>query len=103
MQTGKGKWVFSNWPTKGTVFLDEIGEMDLSVQAKLLRVLQEKEVCRLGDDRVIPVDIRIISATNKDLSELVREKAFREDLLYRLNVLELKLPPLRNRRGDIPS
>ena len=98
----EGKMGIFELAHKGTVFLDEIGEMDLSVQAKLLRVLQEKEVCRLGDDRVIPVDIRIISATNKDLSELVREKAFREDLLYRLNVLELKLPPLRNRRGDIP-
>lgn len=98
----EGKMGIFELAHKGTVFLDEIGEMDLSVQAKLLHVLQEKEVCRLGDDRVIPVDIRIISATNKDLSELVREKAFREDLLYRLNVLELKLPPLRNRRGDIP-
>ena len=74
----------------------------MNVQAKLLRVLQEREVCRLGDDKIIPVDIRIISATNKDLEELVRQKLFREDLLYRLNVLELRLPPLRERTGDIP-
>lgn len=87
---------------RGTVFLDEIGEMDLNVQAKLLRVLQEREVCRLGDDRIIPVDIRIISATNKNLYELVEQKLFREDLLYRLNVLELNLPPLRSRTGDVP-
>ena len=86
----------------GTLFLDEIGEIPTSVQAKLLRVLQEREVCRLGDDKIIPVDIRIISATNKDLEELVRQKLFREDLLYRLNVLELRLPPLRERTGDIP-
>ena len=86
----------------GTLFLDEIGEIPTSVQAKLLRVLQEREVCRLGDDKIIPVDIRIISATNKNLEELVRQKLFREDLLYRLNVLELRLPPLRERTGDIP-
>ncbi|WP_085832965.1 sigma 54-interacting transcriptional regulator [Clostridium merdae] len=87
----------------GTVFLDEIGEMNIDVQAKLLRVLQEKEISRLGDHKIIPIDVRVISATNKNLEELVRERKFREDLLYRLNVLELNLPPLRDRKEDIPS
>ena len=98
----EGKMGIFEMAHRGTVFLDEIGEMDLNVQAKLLRVLQEREVCRLGDDKIIPVDIRIISATNKNLEELVQQKLFREDLLYRLNVLELRLPPLRERIEDIP-
>ena len=87
----------------GTVFLDEIGEMNIDVQAKLLRVLQEKEISRLGDNKIVPIDVRVISATNKNLEELVQERKFREDLLYRLNVLELYLPPLRERKEDIPS
>lgn len=99
----EGKMGIFEMAHKGTVFLDEIGELDLSIQAKLLRVLQEKEVCRLGDDKIIPVDIRIISATNRNLQEMVEKKQFREDLLYRLNVLELTLPPLRNRKEDIPA
>lgn len=86
----------------GTVFLDEIGEMDINIQAKILRVLQEKEVSRLGDNKIIPIDVRIISATNKDLHELIKEKKFREDLYYRLGVLELNLPPLNERLDDIP-
>lgn len=86
---------------KGTVFLDEIGEIPTDVQAKLLRVIQEKEVTRLGDDKVTQVDVRIVAATNKRLSEEVRNGKFREDLYYRLNTLELYLPPLRDRISDI--
>lgn len=87
----------------GTVFLDEIGEMDISMQAKLLRVLQEKEISRLGDNRIIPIDVRIISATNKNLLDLVKEKKFREDLYYRLSVLKLSLPELSKRIEDVPK
>lgn len=86
---------------KGTLFLDEIGEMPLLMQTKLLRVLQEKQVRPIGSDTVLPIDIRVISATNKDLNKMVQQKAFRLDLLYRLNVLNLHLPPLRKRREDI--
>jgi transcriptional regulator with PAS, ATPase and Fis domain len=85
----------------GTVFLDEIGEMDYANQGRLLRFLQEKTVRRLGSDRNIPVNVRIIAATNQNLDELVAQKSFRQDLFYRLNVLSLTLPPLRERRGDI--
>lgn len=85
----------------GTLFLDEIGEMPPDIQGRLLRVLQEKEIMRIGDDRIIPVDVRIICATNKDLLKMVREKSFREDLYYRINVLKLVIPPLRERGWDI--
>lgn len=87
----------------GTLFLDEIAEMDYITQGKLLRVLQERKVMRLGSDRVIPVDIRIIAATNKNLKVLVNENKFRADLYYRLNVLQLKVPSLRERQEDIPA
>lgn len=86
----------------GTIFLDEISEMSLAVQARFLRVLQEREVTRIGDDGVIAVDIRIIAATNKKLLKLVEENKFREDLYYRLVVLALQIPPLRERKADIP-
>jgi two-component system NtrC family response regulator len=86
----------------GTLFLDEIGEMPLPLQAKLLRVLQEKVVDEVGGDRPIPVDVRILVATNRDLLERIREGTFREDLYYRLNVVEIRVPPLRERPEDIP-
>ncbi len=87
---------------EGTIFLDEISELPLLMQVKLLRVLQDKEFKRVGGTEDIRVDVRIISATNKDLEEAVREKRFREDLFYRLNVIQIKLPPLRDRKDDIP-
>ncbi|MCS6985556.1 MAG: sigma 54-interacting transcriptional regulator [Leptospiraceae bacterium] len=87
---------------KGTLFLDEIGEMDFRLQSKLLRVLQEKEFSPLGSNKVYKVDVRIIAATNANLEELISQKKFREDLYYRLNVIRLEIPPLRERREDIP-
>lgn len=87
---------------KGTLFLDEIGEMSQSMQVKLLRALQEKQIRRVGSNSEIDVDVRIISATNQDLSETMREGTFRSDLFYRLNVISIDIPPLRERREDIP-
>lgn len=93
-----GKFELAN---KGVIFLDEIGDMPLYLQAKLLRVLQERRITRIGSNQVIPVDVRILAATNRDLKEMIREKKFREDLYYRLNVIPLEIAPLRKRTMDI--
>ena len=85
----------------GTIFLDEIAELPLNIQGRLLRVLQEHEIMRVGDDKIIPLDIRVICATNKNLRDMVDEGKFREDLYYRVNVLKINIPPLRERREDI--
>lgn len=87
---------------KGSIFLDEIGEVPLSMQAKLLRVVQEKEIQRVGSDKPIYVDVRIITATNRNLEQRVNDEQFREDLYYRLNVVNIEIPPLRDRIGDVP-
>ena len=97
----KGKPGLFELAHKGTVFLDEVSEMDKYGQSRLLRVLQERQVRRLGDDKNIPIDVRIIAASNQNLSRLVQAGTFREDLFYRLNVLTLNLPSLRDRRGDV--
>lgn len=94
-----GKFDMAN---SGTIFLDEIGDMPLNLQAKILRVLQEQEFYRVGGSRTIKVDVRIIASTNKNLEKMVQEGTFREDLFYRLNVFTLHLPPLRERKEDIP-
>jgi two-component system response regulator AtoC len=86
----------------GTLFLDEIGDMPLSLQVKILRVLQDRKIIRLGGTTELPINARIIAATNKDLEERVRSGSFREDLFYRLNVVRIHIPPLRQRREDIP-
>jgi len=86
----------------GVIFLDEISELDISMQAKLLRVLQEREIERIGSNKKIRVEFRLISATNRDLAEEVKKGRFREDLYYRINVVEIKIPPLRERKDDIP-
>jgi Nif-specific regulatory protein len=93
-----GKFEMAN---KGTIFLDEIGSIDLNVQAKLLRVLQEKEFERVGGHKTIATDVRIIAATNKNLEQAVEEETFRGDLYYRLNVFPIYMPPLRERKTDI--
>jgi transcriptional regulator with GAF, ATPase, and Fis domain len=100
VQARAGKFEAAN---HGTIFLDEIGDMPFAVQAKLLRVLQEKEVERLGGNERIRLDVRIVAATNVNLRERVREGAFRQDLYYRLNVFQIVLPPLRERRGDVTA
>lgn len=95
----KGKFLLAN---KGTIFLDEIGDLNINLQSKLLRVIQEKTLEPLGDEKSIKVDIRIITATNKNLEQLVKENKFREDLYYRINVISFHIPPLRERKDDIP-
>jgi transcriptional regulator with PAS, ATPase and Fis domain len=97
-----GKLGYFELAHQGTLFLDEISELALNLQSRLLRVLQEKEVVRIGGESVISVDVRIIAATNNNLRQLVKKKQFREDLFYRLNVLPLNLPTLRERKEDIP-
>jgi two-component system response regulator PilR (NtrC family) len=87
---------------KGTIFFDEISSISLETQAKLLRVMQEKEFMRLGGTQTIKVDVRILAATNTDIEELIEQKAFRKDLFYRLNVIKIEIPPLRARKEDIP-
>lgn len=87
---------------KGTLFLDEISSLNIETQAKLLRVIQDREFMHLGGTETIRVDVRIVAATNTDLEELIAQKIFREDLFYRLNVIKIELPPLRKRKGDIP-
>jgi DNA-binding NtrC family response regulator len=94
-----GKFEFA---VAGTIFLDEIGELPQSIQVKLLRVLQEKKITRLGSNELIPVDVRIITATNKDIEDEIKKGRFRDDLYYRLNVIRIQLPALRERKEDIP-
>lgn len=93
-----GKFEFAN---KGTILLDEIGDMPLYLQTKLLRVLQERTIVRIGSNKIIDIDVRVIAATNKDLVKAIKENEFREDLYYRLNVIPLEIPPLRERKEDI--
>ncbi len=99
LKNGKiGKFEYAN---KGTILLDEIGEMPIGLQSKLLRVLEEREIERIGDNKTISIDVRILCSTNRNLKDMVKEGKFREDLYYRINVIELTLPPLRKRPDDL--
>jgi len=96
-----GKPGFFELAHKGTIFLDEIGDLPLGLQVKLLRVLQEHEITRLGGVKTIKIDVRVVAATNRDLETMIKEKSFREDLYYRINVIPLRIPSLRERKDDI--
>jgi transcriptional regulator with PAS, ATPase and Fis domain len=98
--TKKGKFALADG---GTIFLDEIGTMNTTLQSKLLRVLQEREIEPLGSERCEKIDVRVIAATNRDLRQMVADGKFQEDLFYRLNVIPIEIPPLRERRDDIPA
>ncbi|MCX6826873.1 MAG: sigma 54-interacting transcriptional regulator, partial [candidate division Zixibacteria bacterium] len=99
----EGKLGYFQLATGGTIFLDEIGDLSLNLQVKLLRVLQNKEITKVGGTKSIPVDVRIVTGTNRSLLEMIEQKLFREDLYYRLNVVPVHVPPLRQRKDDIPS
>ena len=99
LKQSRGKFEFAH---QGTIFLDEISCLEPEFQAKLLRVLQEREFTRVGSNRIVKVDVRVIAATNIRLSDMVRDGSFREDLFFRLNVVPVELPPLRQRKGDVP-
>jgi transcriptional regulator with PAS, ATPase and Fis domain len=98
-RTRKGRFELAH---KGDIFLDEIGDIPPSMQVKILRVIQEKELERVGDSTPVKVDVRIISATHRDLEEMIQREKFRDDLFYRLNVIPIRLPPLRDRKEDLP-
>lgn len=98
----QGKYGLFEMAQEGTLFLDEIGDISLNLQAKLLRALQDHEIMRVGGLKPVQIDVRIITATNKDLDEMVKRGSFRDDLFYRLNVVSIKIPPLRERKEDIP-
>jgi PAS domain S-box-containing protein/TyrR family helix-turn-helix protein len=99
----EGKLGFFQLANEGTIFLDEIGDLTFNLQVKLLRVLQNKEITKVGGNKLIPIDVRIVTGTNRNLLELVEKKLFREDLYYRLNVVPVHVPPLRERKDDIPA
>src|SRR5437016_13922384 len=98
--TKKGEFALADG---GTIFLDEIGTMNPTLQSKLLRVLQEREIEPLGSERTEKIDVRVIAASNRNLRQLVADGKFQEDLFYRLNVIPIEIPPLRERRDDIPA